>query len=221
MQGQGKNGKKAQKYIEQDGFKFRQTDFAKGEYEVVGACDDMTASINIGIDALNDMSRRGGSCAKYPANEDGLTEFRERSKAFFEHINRINAERSTDAKILYPDIESWCCYLGISRKTLHLYYRDRGAAWRDTIDMVKQIIVATKKQAINSYRIPAMFGIFDIINTDGEHYINTNKVETKQNVIEQENERLSIDQQIEDAGLVYNEETQEFEPLRTGAANND
>lgn len=219
MQGQGKNGKKAQKYIEQDGFKFRQTDFAKGDYEVIGACDDMTASLNIGIDALNDMEHRGGMPAKYPANEDGLKQFRDRAKAFFEHINRINAERSTESKILYPDIESLCCYLGISRKTLSLYYKERGAVWRETIDMIKQIIIATKKQAINSYRIPAMFGIFDIINTDGEHYINTNKVDNKQNLIEQEREVLSIDQQIEDAGLVFNPVTQEFEPR--GAANNE
>lgn len=205
MQG---SGKKITKYDE-DGF--RTAEFAKGDYEVLdGNADDLTAVVNIGLEGLKTSIFNAGRPPVYEPTEEGLQAFYDKTIAYFSHINNVNSNPDIQKKVI-PDIESWCTYLGITRMTLSTYYRNRNDQWQYVIDYAKQVITSGKKQLAATYRIPPMFAVFDLINNT-DNYRSTNEYHVIQDYNPVEiTERNNIRQQIAEAGLVWNEDTQSFE----------
>ena len=102
--------------------------------QVVG--DDMEGISNMIITAYKNLK---GRPAEYEDSEQGLEKFRTKTIEFFEHIAEINKQSGLE-KGLIPDIELWASWLGITRTTIHSYENKRGLAWRDTIQMIKNMI---------------------------------------------------------------------------------
>ena len=134
---------------------------------------DLNAIVDLAIESCN--HRHG--IVIYPETEEGLTAFWERSKDYLRYLADYN---STDPEVkLYPDIESWAMFIGMTRKTLFLYEKERSAEWKDAIGYIKGCIAAAKKQLILSGRVPAVIGIFDLVNN--HNYENTNRIQVSRN----------------------------------------
>lgn len=174
--------------------------------QVVG--DDLEGVSNIIISALKNS---GGRPSEFADNQQGLEMFRQKSIEFFEHVAAVN-EQSGLEKGLIPDIELWCSWLGITRMTVNNYERLRGTEWRETIQMVKNMIASYKKQMALNYKIPPMVMAFDFANN--HNYLNTSefKITTQQGAIE-DKQRIAIDEELKQSGLRWNEDTQSFEPI--------
>ena len=174
--------------------------------QVVG--DDMEGISNMIITAYKNL---GGRPAEYPDSEEGLERFREKTIEFFEHVAAVN-EQSGLEKGLIPDIELWCSWLGITRQTVFNYENKRGTVWRENIAMVKNMIASYKKQMALHYRIPPMVMAFDFCNN--HQYVNTSEFKiTAETNNPETKQRLSIDEELKENGLRWNEDTQSFEPM--------
>lgn len=169
---------KSDKYND-DGFRVQV--FPKGEYEPMAAGDPVCALIDMGIKSL---ARKP---AKYPEDADGLELFKTRTMEYFQHI--YDANSAADGDRLCPDIESWCCYLRISRRTLSTYYRTRDEQWRDMIDRIKDVILAAKKDLAGRFKMPPVVFMFDATNNHG--YRNTNQIEVTTETEEKTAPRMS------------------------------
>lgn len=167
--------------------------------------DDMTAILNMAIDVSNS---RMGRPAEYPYTTEGLDRFINKTIDYFEYVNTINANPELERKLI-PDIENWAMFLGITRQTIWSY-QQRGKEWRDMIDYYKNVIGAVKKQLALNYKIPPMVYVFDATNNHG--YVNSNQFTLNQNKPETE-PKDNIDEQLKAAGLIWNEELREFEPM--------
>lgn len=167
--------------------------------------DDMTAILNMAIDVSNS---RMGRPAEYPYTTEGLDRFINKTIDYFEYVNTINANPELERKLI-PDIENWAMFLGITRQTIWSY-QQRGKEWRDMIDYYKNAIAAVKKQLAMNYKIPPMVYVFDATNNHG--YVNSNEFKLTQSSPETEH-KDNIDEQLKAAGLVWNEDLQEFEPM--------
>lgn len=179
------------------------------KYELSDSMDDLTTILDMGIQAL-----KVGNTAKYPETKEGLEELKAKTIGYFEYINEANS-RNDVAQRVYPDIEGLCIYLRISRKTLLQYERDRGTEWKETIGQIKNVISACKKQLASSFKIPPILQIFDATNNFG--YVNSNEFKLVAEPKPQ-NDRMTIDteqleQQIQESGLVWDEDKQEFVPI--------
>ena len=71
------------------------------------------------------------------------------------------------------DIESWACFLGITRATIASYERTRGEYWQQFIAVVKNGIAAAKKEAAFHGQLQPMIAVFDLANN--HNYKNTNE----------------------------------------------
>lgn len=167
--------------------------------------DDMTAILDMAIDV---STARMGRPAEYPHTTEGLDRFINKTIDYFENVNSINANPELERKLI-PDIESWAMFLGITRQTIWCYEK-RGREWKDTIDYYKNCISAVKKQLAMNYKIPPMVYVFDATNNHG--YVNSNEFKLTPSKPETEH-KDNIDEQLKAAGLVWNEELQEFEPM--------
>ena len=175
------------------------------DYEPLGE-NDLKPIIAIGLNELN--KRKAGRKPKFENNENGLNDFCEKTIEYLQHVQKVN-ENPDFTKRLIPDIESWAAYLGITRKTINEYELTRGKEWAETIAQIKNIIAACKKQLLLTSKIPAVVGIFDFTNNHG--YINSSEFKLTPIQPIEEKEK-SIEAQIEEAGLVWNEEKGDFEP---------
>ena len=140
-----------------------QTTYNKGSCIALEA-DDLTTVTRLVEDSLR---RTKGKQAKYENSDRGLNLFMERATEFFSYINEVNGNPDLEKKLI-PDIETLCCYLGITRKTLALY-RKRNEQWEQAIDLVKDGIMACKKQLAQTHRMPPLIYIFDAVNNFGYH----------------------------------------------------
>ena len=167
--------------------------------------DDMSAILDMAIDV---STSRAGRPAEYPNTTAGIENFINKTIDYFEYVNSINANPELERKLI-PDIENWAMYLGITRQTIWSY-QQRGKEWKDMIEYYKNIIAAIKKQLAMNYKIPPMVYVFDAVNN--HNYLNS--TEFKMTVNKPESERKdNIDEQLKAAGLIWNEELQEFEPM--------
>lgn len=167
--------------------------------------DDMTAILDMAIEA---STARVGRPAEYPYSRAGLDAFIDKTLEFFQYVNDINANPDLERKLI-PDIESWGVFLGVTRQTIWAYEK-RGGEWKATIEYYKNAIAAVKKQLALNYKIPPMVYVFDATNNHG--YVNSNEFKLTQGKPETEN-KDNVDEQIRAAGLVWNEDLQEFEPM--------
>lgn len=171
--------------------------------------DDLTAILNMTIKSIE---ARGGRPAEYANSAQGLEEFRQTTLDFFAYVNEVNANPEIERKLI-PDIESWATFLGVTRNTI-LSYEQRSLEWKSTIQTFKNAIAAAKKQLAMTYKIPPMVYVFDATNNHG--YVNSNEFklipeqpkQNNNNVFDTEN----LQKQLEDSGLVWDEELQEYRP---------
>ena len=124
-----------------------------------------------------------------------------------EAVNNINANPDLERKLI-PDIENWCVFLGITRQTLFNYER-RGPEWYDCIQYYKNAISSVKKQLALNYKIPPMVYVFDATNNHG--YVNSNEFKLTAQTEYVEKDTNALEREIVERGLVWNEETKEFE----------
>lgn len=178
---------KIQKYDENGN---RLQNFDRGKFEIAepGKCDDLTAVVNIGITALK---RDRGRMAAYPDNQAGLDLFISKSIEYLEHVNSINSNPEME-KAVFPDIESWATFLGISRMTLSNYFNERGEDWQSAITEVKEILCACKKQLAFGYRVPPVIAMFDLANNHS--YKNTAEFKIAPEAPKEEKREVDIQQ---------------------------
>lgn len=118
------------------------------------------------------ISSLKGHQAKYPDNAQGLEEFKQASIDYLQYIASVNNEPCTE-NFLVPDVESWACYLGLTRMTILTYEKNRGADWQYLIAQVKEAIASCKKQLAFRQKIPSVIAMFDLTNNHG--YVNSNE----------------------------------------------
>lgn len=167
--------------------------------------DDMSAILDMAIDV---STARAGRPAEYPNTTAGIENFINKTIDYFEYVNSINANPELERKLI-PDIENWAMYLGVTRQTIWSY-QQRGKEWKDMIEYYKNVIAAVKKQLAMNYKIPPMVYVFDAVNN--HNYLNSTEFKMKVNKPETER-KDNIDEQLKAAGLIWNEELQEFEPM--------
>lgn len=175
----------------------------KGTCEPI-ATDDMTAILTLTIDA---SVQRLGRPSEYPNTTEGLQSFIDKTIDYFEYVNTVNANPDLERKLI-PDIENWAVFLGVTRMTINTY-EHRNPEWRDTIAYYKNAIASVKKQLALNYKIPPMVAVFDLVNN--HNYVNSNEFKlTAQTTVEHDTNNL--ERQLLAKGLVWNDETKEFEP---------
>lgn len=144
-----------------------QKTYNKGSYLALES-DDLVTVTRLVEDSLK---RTKGRQATYECTEQGLESFMDRATSFFEYINEVNGNPDLEKKLL-PDIENLCVFLGITRKTLALY-RKRNDQWEQAIDLVKDGIMACKKQMVQTGKMPPLVFIFDA--TNNFNYVSTSE----------------------------------------------
>ena len=109
--------------------------------------------------------------AKYPNTPEGLEEFKRKSVAYLKSV-MMECECDDLQNTPYPNVESWCAFLGITRMTLS-NYSARSEEWSDAIKEVKTVIASAKSQLADHGKIPPMTWVFDAANNF--HYHNTSE----------------------------------------------
>lgn len=132
-----------------------------------GEMADLGALLDVSIEQIG--SREIGRPPTYPNTEDGLKDFLEATRRYFEYIKDAN---SVNEEKLYPDIEGWAVFIGITRQTI-LSYAKRNEAWQEAIEYIKDAILAAKKQLAFRFKIPPVVFLNDISNNHG--YLNTSE----------------------------------------------
>ena len=168
--------------------------------------EDTCAPIEMACACLK--NNRGRPCT-YGNTEIGLKSFIENAQGYFEYLATANKQIEDDKSQLIPDVEGLALYLGIDRSTLCRYH-DRGGEWQKVIDYFKNAIAYCKKQLAMRGKIPTVLAIFDLSNN--HHYVNVSEFKLTQSNPEPK-QGDNIDEQLRSAGLVWNEELQEFEPM--------
>lgn len=160
--------------------------------------DDLIAVTQL---AEASLRRTHGRLAKYEDSADGLERFMEKATAFFQYVNEVNSNPDLEKKLI-PDVENLCIYLGITRKTLSMYHR-RNEMWADAIDLVKDGIMACKKQLVMTHRMPPLIFIFDSVNNFAYHNVAEFHLKQDNPIDTSEIPRISSEQirQIAERGL--------------------
>ena len=165
--------------------------------------DDTAAAIDMTVACLKNT---GGRPCTYANTESGLNDFIENAKGYFTYVQNANSKLDEKSQLI-PDIEGLTLFIGIDRSTL-CRYRERGGEWERVIDYIKNSIGYSKKQLILKGKVPAVVGIFDMVNNHG--YRNTNSF-----VLESKAAANKADTELENeamaAGMIWNESTREWE----------
>ena len=142
-------------------------------YKRKGYEPDLSDSDNVQAvtDILIDTIKKNRSCA-FEDSEQGLLEFKEKTLEYLQYIKETNANEELNKKVMV-DIESWACYLGITRATIANYERLRGDNWKHFISVVKNGIAAAKKEAAFHSQLQPMIAVFDLANN--HDYKNTSE----------------------------------------------
>lgn len=141
-----------------------------GEYNI----EPSTLTGKLLLQGINALEGSNGRLlnAKFPNTAAGLEEFKSRSIAYLKSV-MLECEDSADLQNTpYPNVESWCAFLNITRMTLS-NYAARGEEWRDAIKQVKTVIVSVKSQLADHGKIPPMTWVFDA--TNNFEYFNTSE----------------------------------------------
>lgn len=136
-----------------------------------GTCITPEADDLLQITKLAEMSlkRTHGRPTLYEDSAQGLEAFWNKATDFFSYINEVNGNPNLEKKLI-PDVENFCCYMGFTRKTLALY-RKRNAQWEMAIDLIKDALLACKKQLVMTHRLPPLVFIFDSVNNHNYHNV--------------------------------------------------
>ena len=206
MQGTGRKIKK------RDENGYRILDYSKGDFEVTETANDLTAVVDDSIRSLQKVKDRGGRPAVYAPTKDGLQDFLEDCSEYFRRINSINQNPDME-RLVVPDVEGLCAHLQITRQTLHNYAATRSDDWHEAIELVRTCIASAKKQLANTYRIPPVFALFDLVNNHGYRNATEFKLTTEETPRQIEETKLANELEVQ--GLVWDESKQEFVPAET------
>lgn len=206
MQGTGRQIKK------RDENGYRILDYAKGNFEVTETANDLTAVVDDSIRSLQEVKARGGRPAVYAPTKEGLQDFLEDCSEYFRRINSINQNPDME-RLVVPDVEGLCAHLQITRQTLHNYAATRSDDWHEAIELVRTCIASAKKQLANTYRIPPVFALFDLVNNHGYRNATEFKLTTEETPRQIEETKLANELEVQ--GLVWDESKQEFVPAET------
>ncbi|MDO4809939.1 MAG: hypothetical protein Q4A04_08275 [Eubacteriales bacterium] len=132
--------------------------------------------------SLAKTSLRQKAC-KYPDTETGLRDFMEKTESYFDYLDAVNMNAEDGKAILFPDIESWACYCGISRMTL-LSYGNRESDFGDFVVRTKDVIGGIKKTLGLRNKISTVLTVFDMCNNHS--YANTNQFTINSNTAAEE-----------------------------------
>lgn len=171
----------------------------------IEADNTLEAVLNITIESL-----KIGRPPAYQDSEAGLSEFKENTIAYFQYVKDTNANPDIE-KMLVPDIEALCTYLGITRQTLFTYERQRGSSWQDFIKQTKNAIAACKKELAFHQQIPPVIAMFDL--TNNHSYVNSSEFRIEPISDKAPEKHLSLEEQIQQAGLVWSDEKGEYIPM--------
>ena len=141
--------------------------YNKGECQTLDG-DDLQAITTLTVTCLKEHK---GVTAKYPNTPQGLADFVQRSQSFFEYCNEVNSTLEPQQRLI-PDVESWCCFMGVTRVTIHQYAK-RNQQWSDAIAMIKEALLMGKKQLAMHNRIPSLIFLFDA--TNNHNYVSTSE----------------------------------------------
>lgn len=132
-----------------------------------GNMADLGALLDVSIEQIG--KREVGRPPTYSNDEEGLKEFLEATRRYFEYVRDANA---VNEEKLIPDIEGWSIFIGVTRQTVSTYVR-RGDAWEEAINYIKDSILAAKKQLAFRFKIPPVVYLNDVSNNHG--YLNTSE----------------------------------------------
>lgn len=164
---------------------------AEKQYKRQGYAPDLSDSDN--ISAVTNIlleTIKAGRPAAYEDNIEGLEAFKKSTISYLEYVRQTNA--SGIEKKVMVDIESWACFLGITRATIATYERTRGEYWQQFIAVVKNGIAAAKKEAAFHGQLQPMIAVFDLANN--HNYKNTNEFKLETTPKEPERRILSADE---------------------------
>lgn len=164
---------------------------ANKEYKRQGYAPDLSESDN--ISAVTNIlleTIKAGRPAAFPDTEQGLEDFKQSTVNYLEYVQNAN-ESGLEKKVMV-DIESWACFLGITRATIASYERTRGKNWQEFIAVTKNGIAAAKKEAAFHGQLQPMIAVFDLANN--HNYKNTNEFKLEVEPKEPERPTLSVDE---------------------------
>lgn len=165
---------------------------------------DQTASLTLILDSLK---KYRGRPFVYPNTQEGLELFVQNSEDFFRYAAELNARPDIEKKLIL-DVESWTVYIGISRKTLFTY-AERGGAWAETINHIKNMINESKKQLALNYKIPPVLYMFDAANN--HDYANTSEFKIQNTMIIGNNEQSALEREMISSGLRWDDTKGDFD----------
>lgn len=161
------------------------------EYKRRGYAPDLTDSDNVAaVTNILLETIKAGRPAAYPETEQGLEDFKKATVDYLEYVQRTN-ESGIEKKVMV-DIESWACYLGITRATICSYERTRGEPWQQFIAVVKNGIAAAKKEASFHGQLQPMIAVFDLANNHS--YKNTSEFKLEVEPKEPERRAKSLEE---------------------------
>lgn len=195
---------------------FRELDFtgykpAGKNYQPPADLDDMGEVIELGLAAIRENR---GRIAKFEDSEMGLERFYQKGLDYFEKINQLNSEKTSEQRLIIPDFEGFCLHVGITRQTLATY-DSRGGLWSDMIGLFKNLITAARKQLCTSYKVPPIWEIFNLVN-NSVGYQNTNQITITADESRQRQQDFLMETKLSEAGLVWDKKRGEYLPVTGG-----
>lgn len=171
------------------------------EYKRKGYAPDLVESDNISA-VINILSEtvKAGRPAAFEDSEEGLEEFKKCTLDYLQYVQQIN-NSDIDKKIMI-DIESWACFLGITRSTILNYEKCRSEDWKQFIEVIKNGICAAKKEAAFHGQLQPMIAVFDLANNHS--YKNTSEFKLEVEAKKETTQALTPDEIAEKYSIEYN-----------------
>jgi hypothetical protein len=107
-----------------------------------------------------------------------------------------------------PTVELMSLALGVSRKTLWQWQNDEFSESGQLISGAKELINALLTQLTMQGKCNPVYSIW--LQKNNFHYADTQQVEVKAITSEEQANKLSIDEQVSNAGLIWDDSRQEF-----------
>lgn len=184
--------------------KLKSKEYKRFNVESLGVNDTFQAVLDMTIESL-----KTGRPPTYPDTLEGLEAFRQATIDYFQYVRDVNANPDIE-KNLIVDIEGWAAFTGLTRRTILTYEKQRKGEWSDFISQVKNSIMACKKELAFHGQIPQVVFMFDACNN--HNYSNTNNFKVEMIEDKEEKKTISLEQQIEEAGLTWSEELEKYVP---------
>lgn len=183
----------------------KQKEYKRFAPEPIGANNTLDAVLNVTIDSL-----KQGRPPAYSDTEQGLEDFKQTTINYFQFVKDTNANPDIE-KMLVPDIEALCTFLGITRATLLTYEKQRDSDWQDFIKQTKNAIAACKKELAFHQQIPPVIAMFDL--TNNHSYVNSSEFRIEPVSDKVPDRHMTLEEQVQKAGLCWDDEKNEFVPM--------